>query len=140
MAVIVYLPLAGGALADVRDGSAIVGTGRPNYRGNLAVAIAEPQVRELAQNFADRVEEAAIELRDTSKLREVPESDAVPVATFQGDRVTIEYAREGGLLMSWLGVSTLDNAELQTTRSIVHGLQREFERARSDTPQPRRRR
>ena len=140
MAVIVYLPVAGGALDDVRDGSAIVGTGRPNYRGNLAVAVGEPRTGPLAQNFADRVEAAALELRDTSKLREAPESDLVPVASFQSDRVTVEYAREGEVLLSWLGVAALDEAELQTTRSVVHGLQREFERARTETAQPRRRR
>lgn len=65
----------------------------------------------------------------------------MPVATFDRSRgaVRIEYERQAGALAAWLGVSTLDETELQTTRSVLGALRHELRSAPAPLVAPRRR-
>lgn len=128
---VVYVPLPGGVLAqELPRGTAVVGTGVANYRGDLTVALARPRATHPVQNFADRVAAARALLGDFQERRTVRPGEVLPVARFRNDRVLVEYAADAEEIAGWLGVDRLDDGELRTTRSVVQALAVEFDRAR----------
>ncbi|HEY1367033.1 MAG TPA: hypothetical protein VGF23_07970 [Gaiellaceae bacterium] len=132
MRVTLYVPRPGTPLAsNLERGAAIAGNGPERDSGFVPVAVEERRFGEsLGSTYADRVERAAEKLGGFGGGggRRLRAEELVAVATFDRSRgeVRIEYERQAAALAGWLGVSALDEAELQTTRSVLGALRQEL--------------
>jgi hypothetical protein len=145
MRVTLYVPRPGTPLAsNLEPGAAIASSGPQRDTGFVPVAVEERRFGEsLGSTYADRVERAVERLGGFGGGggRRLRAEELVAVATFDRSRgaVRVEYERQAAALAGWLGVSTLDESELQTTRSVLGALRQELRTAPAPLAAPGRR-
>jgi hypothetical protein len=145
MRVTLYVPRPGSPLAsNLEPGAAIAGAGPERETGFVPVAVEERRFGDsLGSTYADRADRAVERLGGfgSGGDRRLKAEELVPVATFDRSRgeVRIEYERQAAALAGWLGVSTLDETELQTTRSVLGALRQELHAASASLAASKRR-